>query len=266
MSNTTPRFHCPAALGEGDELTLPPGTARHVQVMRLQPGDTLTLFNGQGGESEAVVTHMGRSDVAVRIGKHQALERELGVQVHLWAGIMANERMDWLVEKAAELGACSLIPIKAQRSVLKLKGERAEKKIAHWQAVANAASEQCGRNRVLQVWPAQNLEVVLQKGPSQDGELQEQQRVAAGQRWVLSLSAGAQSLHTAMAALLACATPCVQLLSGPEGGLSAAEEAAAVACGFLPVNLGPRVLRAETAPLAALAALAGAWPHIHFSV
>src|SRR5256885_1094404 len=149
-----PRFHCPIALRSGADIDLPPGAARHVQVLRLQPGDGITLFEGRagegfsGGEFEATVLRMGRSDVAVRIGAHHAVEREPLRPVHLLAGITANERMDWLVEKAAELGAASITPLVAERSVLKLKGERAEKKLAHWQAVAVSACEQCTRNRV----------------------------------------------------------------------------------------------------------------------
>jgi len=142
------RFFCPLPLHTGETVSLPPSSARHVQVLRLQPGDGITLFNGEGGEFAATVTRMGRSDVEVVIGAHTPLEREAACAVHVLAGITANERMDWLVEKATELGAVSLTPITAERSVLKLKGERAEKKGAHWQGVAVAASEQCGRNRV----------------------------------------------------------------------------------------------------------------------
>lgn len=143
-----PRFHCPALLATGAELDLPPGAARHVQVLRLQPGDTITLFHGgqaesdPGGEFDATILKMGRSDVRVVVGAHHATEREAPRAVHLLAGITANERMDWLVEKATELGVASITPLVAERSVLKLKGERAEKKIAHWQAVAVAACEQ----------------------------------------------------------------------------------------------------------------------------
>ena len=152
-----PRFHCPAPLATGLELDLPPGAARHVQVLRLQPGDALMLFNGEGGDFEATVLKMGRSDVRVLVGAHHAIEREAARAVHLLAGITANERMDWLVEKATELGVASITPLVAERSVLKLKGERADKKIAHWQAVAVAACEQCGRNRVPVVHGAVDL-------------------------------------------------------------------------------------------------------------
>ena len=250
MSNL-PRFHCPTALIPGDALNLPPGTARHVQVLRLQPNDEITLFNGQGGEFKAVVTHMGRSDVSVRVGEQSHIERELNMGVHLWSGITANERMDWLLEKATELGASTLLPITAERSVLKLKGERADKKLAHWQAIAVASSEQCGRNRVLQVGTPVNLSQAIAQlsvAPSQAA------------RWVLSLAPGTRSLQEMMQTLKTSKDGEAKrgeiiLLSGPEGGLSPSEEAQAIAAGFVHVSLGHRVLRAETAPVAVLSAL-----------
>ena len=237
-----PRFYCPAPLQTGSALSLPPGAARHVQVLRMQPGDVITLFNGEGGEFEATVTRMGRSDVDVEVGMHHPVEREAPCQVHILAGITANERMDWLVEKATELGAVSITPVMAERSVLKLKGERADKKLAHWQGVAVAAAEQCGRNRVTRIDNACTLAQWLAQHPASAG---------SGVRLVLSLSDGTRPLAEAVQGQMA-----VTLLSGPEGGLSPAEEALALSAGFVPVTLGPRVLRAETAPLAVLAALA----------
>jgi 16S rRNA (uracil1498-N3)-methyltransferase len=224
-----------------------------VQVLRLQPNDEITLFNGQGGEFKAVILHMGRSDVSVRVGEANKIERELNIRVHLWSGITANERMDWLLEKATELGATTLLPITAERSVLKLKGDRADKKLAHWQAIAVASSEQCGRNRVLQVGSPATLSQAIA-----------QLSVAPVQaaRWVLSLTPGTRSLQEMMQTLKTSKDESsskaseIILLSGPEGGLSPSEEAAALAAGFAPVTLGPRVLRAETAPLAVLALLA----------
>ena len=229
-----PRFYCPTPLTTGLALSLPPGAARHVQVLRLQPGDLITLFNGEGGEFDATITRMGRSDVEIEVGAHHPVEREAARAVHLLAGITANERMDWLVEKATELGVASITPLMAERSVLKLKGERAEKKLAHWQGVAVAAAEQCGRNRVPTVHPAVTLAEWVKKAPS-------------GERWVLSLSEGTRPMSEMTGA------GAVTVLSGPEGGLGPGEEAAALAAGFAPVTLGPRVLRAETAPLAVLA-------------
>lgn len=226
----------------GAEIDLPAGAARHVQVLRLQPGDAITLFGGSaGGEWDATVTHMGRSSVRVQATQHHATDREAPRAIHLLAGITANERMDWLVEKATELGAASITPLLAERSVLKLKGERADKKLAHWQAVAVAACEQCGRNRVPAIHPAHSLADWLRSAPLAQG---------ASQRLLLSLRPGTQPLHAA-----AAGSGPVLFLSGPEGGLSSGEEDLALQHGFAPVTLGSRVLRAETAPLAALAAL-----------
>jgi 16S rRNA (uracil1498-N3)-methyltransferase len=242
----TPRFHCSVALAADRALQLPADAARHVQVLRLQPGARLTLFDGHGGEYEAAVERMGRSEVWVQVGRHRAIEREAPVAVHLAVGMPANERMDWLVEKATELGTASIQPLMAAHGVLRLAGERAEKKRSHWQAIAMAACEQCGRNRVPVVHPVQSLAGWLDGHAGQGG------------RFVLSLAAGTQSLRAALEAM----TPGPQeawVLSGPEGGLSVAEEQAAIGAGFAPLSLGPRVLRAETAALAALAGLGGSF-------
>ena len=244
-----PRFYCPAPLATGAPLDLPPGPARHVQVLRMQPGDTITLFNGGpdaanavGGEFDATITHMGRSDVQVQVGAHHAVEREAAVAVHLAVGMPANDRMDWLVEKATELGVASIQPLMTERSVLRLSGERAEKKVAHWQSVAIASCEQCGGNRVPRIHPVATLSHWLKAQVTE----------APNNRLLLSLCEGSGSLHLHMAHGAHSPTT---FLSGPEGGLSATEEAAAAECGFAPVTLGPRVLRAETAALTALARL-----------
>lgn len=238
-----PRFHCPTPLVEGQALALPAAAARHVQVLRLQPAQTITLFNGQGGEWDATITRMGRSDVEVVLGAHLATEREPARAVHLALGMPANERMDWLVEKAAELGVASLQPLHTAHSVLRLAGDRAMKKQAHWQSVAVAACEQCGGNRVPMVHPVSDVATWLKAlAPATAGQ--------PGLRCLLSLAEGTQPLASALAQAPAWAP--VWFLSGPEGGLSATEDAQARAAGFLPVTLGPRVLRAETAALAAL--------------
>ena len=239
-------------MAAGAQFDLPAGAARHVQVLRLQPGDAITLFNGAAahGQWQAQIVEMGRSHVQVRLVAHEALECEHRRPVHLLAGITANERMDWLVEKATELGAASLTPLLAERSVLKLKGERGEKKRDHWQAVAVAACEQCGRNRVPVVHPAIDLAGWLRspwQGPSSPEDQDRPQRL------LLSLRPGTVPLREATGS--ADGQRPVLFLSGPEGGLSPAEEDLALQLGFAPVTLGPRVLRAETAPLAALAAL-----------
>ena len=248
-----PRFHCPLPLTEGAEIDLPEGCARHVQVLRLQPGADITLFDGggpllRGGEWTATVLHMGRTSVRVRVGAHQAIEREGARAIHLLAGTTAGERMDWLVDKATELGMASLTPLATERSMVRLHGERAAKKQAHWQAVAVAACEQCGRNRVPHIHPLASLAQALAPASAA--------AVATGVaplRLVLSLAPGSVPLRSVLAQ--AAPEAALQFLSGPEGGLSAQEEQQALAQGFVPVSLGPRVLRAETAPLAALAAL-----------
>ncbi|GCL64574.1 16S rRNA (uracil(1498)-N(3))-methyltransferase [Pseudaquabacterium pictum] len=244
-----PRIHVDVPLVAGTELTLPGAASRHVQVLRLQPGDAITLFDGQGGQWQAEVLAMGRKDVTARLLAHQPLERELHTPVTLALGMPANERMDALVEKATELGVATIVPLVCERSVLRLAGERAERRSAHWQAIAVAACEQSGRNRVPQVLPPQPLRAWLAGQPlSLPASLP-----AEGLRLVLSLADDTQPLRQRLAAH---GGGPVSLLSGPEGGLSPAELAAAAAAGHLPTTLGARVLRADTAPLAALAVIA----------
>jgi 16S rRNA (uracil1498-N3)-methyltransferase len=237
------RLYVDTPLETGAELELPPGAARHAQVLRLQPGDALALFDGRGGEHAATVTRMGRSAVAVRIGAHDAAERELACAVTLALGMPANERMDTLVEKATELGAAAIAPLVCERSVLRLQGERAAKKQQHWQGVAIAAAEQCGRTRLPCVDAVTPFATWLQGLARPIGQT----------RWLLDPGA-ARPLAAAMTSLRGAAR--IVVLSGPEGGLSPAERALARDAGFEPIALGPRVLRADTAPLAALACLA----------
>jgi 16S rRNA (uracil1498-N3)-methyltransferase len=223
-----------AQLQAGSELALPPGAARHAQVRRVQPGHSLCLFDGSGSDWQAEVLSMGRSEVRVRLGMAVAVPTELPFDVLLAVGMPANERMDMLVEKASELGVTHIQPLLTERSVLRLEGERAQRKRDHWQGIAIAACEQCGRSRVPHVAPVAQLRDWLpQAGP--------------GCRLVLSLAPGA--------ALPGPASGPIISLSGPEGGLSASEEDVARLHGFLPTALGPRILRADTAPLALLAYL-----------
>ena len=237
-----PRFYCPTPLVTDTVLDLPAGAARHVQVLRLQPGDSITLFDGQSAlEYAATVTRMGRSDVQVQVGAARSEPREPQRAVHLAVGMPANERMDWLVEKATELGVASIQPLMTERTVLRLSGDRADKKVAHWHSVAIAACEQCGGNKVPTVHPLQTLAQWLQSPAATE---------TAHQRLLLSLRSGS----TPVARLPASDQP-AWFLSGPEGGLSPAEEEAALAAGLAPASLGPRVLRAETAALAALTLL-----------
>lgn len=218
----------------GALLDLSPAAARHVQVLRAQPGDALSLFDG-GSDTEwrAEITQMTRSGVQVRLLAAAPVQAELALRVTLAVVMPANDRMDFLVEKATELGVHALQPLMSERSVLRLSGERADKKRAHWQGVAQAAAEQCGRVRVPQVATVQALPRWLAALPAEPGL-----------RWLASPGAERAALPQAGA---------LTLLTGPEGGLSEAEEAAAQAAGFTRIGLGPRILRADTAPLALLA-------------
>jgi len=242
-------------------VTLPAAAARHVQVLRLQPGDALVVFNGNdGADWPGEIVRMGRRDVDVRLGAPLPVDRELACDVTIALGVPANDRMDALVEKAGELGATAIQPLVCERSVVRLSGERAEAKRAHWQAVATAASEQCGRARVAVVRPVASLaswlealttapterRIVLSLAPSAlDAE-----RAFAGDRAFLPESDPAR---VSEGDRRVASRPPVVVLSGPEGGLAPAEESAALARGFVALSLGPRVLRADTAPLALLA-------------
>ncbi len=245
-----PRIYTPQILSTGAALQLDAAAARHVQVLRMQPGSELTLFNGQGGEFEAKVTLMGRSQVDVQVGKHHAIQRETSREVHLAVSMPANERMDWLIEKATELGVASIQPLMSERSVLRLSGERAEKKTAHWQAAAIAACEQCGRNGIPTVFSPISYQKWLLAGVETAQSAINSIAFSRVSKAILSLQPS--SARAADWAQLHVGKPLL-CLAGPEGGLSPAEEQAALDAGFAPINLGERVLRSETAPLAALA-------------
>lgn len=236
-----PRLYLPLPLNGGDLLELPPGPSRHVQVLRLQPGAPLTLFNGDGREWPAEVVQMGRQAVAVRLGEPSHPQRELGVAVTLALGMPANDRMDAVVEKAGELGAFCIQPLVSERSVLRLAGERAAKKQAHWQAVAASASEQCGRARLTMVAPVLPLREWLASLPAP---------AAGAERQLLSLRGSKPWAPPSQG------TASLLFLSGPEGGLTEDEEGLALQRGFSAVLLGPRVLRADTAPISVLAGVA----------
>jgi 16S rRNA (uracil1498-N3)-methyltransferase len=239
----TPRFHVDLPLQADQPFSLPASAARHVQVLRLQPGAAITLFNGLGGEWQAEVLRMGRSDVEVKVLTHQSTKREMPLCVSLAIVMPANDRMDALVEKATELGVFAVQPLMSERSVLRLSGERAQKKAAHWQGVAAAACEQSGRTHVPKIAAVMSLSDWLKSLASMaDNE----------RRCVLSLR-DTQPWHALQIRLNSASD--VHVLSGPEGGLTEAEEALARQHGFIATSLGPRVLRADTAPLAVLAAL-----------
>jgi 16S rRNA (uracil1498-N3)-methyltransferase len=234
-----PRLYVNEPLRANATLALPDAAARHAQVLRLQPGSEITLFDGRGGEWAARIEAMARREVTASVLEHRAIERELPCHVTLALAMPSGERMDTVVEKATELGAASIQPLTCERSVLRLSGERADKRRAHWQAMAIAACEQCGRNRVPEVRAPQALTAWLAAlNPRADDEA----------RWLLGWHHARPWRDAAQAAT-------VLTLSGPEGGFTADEEALAAACGFVTIGLGPRVLRADTAPLAVMAAL-----------
>lgn len=236
-----PRFYCREALAPGAHIELPEPVARHaVRVLRLPPGAAMVLFDGRGGEYLAHIERIERDRVLVELADWRDIERESPLSITLVQALQAGEKMDFTIQKAVELGVRDIVPVESRRSVMRLSGDRAGKRVAHWQGVAASACEQCGRNQVPLVAPLEKLENWLAR-PA-DGVL----------RLMLAPDAG-QTL-----ADLAPATN-IQLLIGAEGGLDPQEVIAAGQAGFQAVRLGPRVLRTETAGLAALAALQLLW-------
>jgi 16S rRNA (uracil1498-N3)-methyltransferase len=238
-----PRFHCPLPLPVGAIVELPETVAHHLHVLRQAIGDELVLFNGEGGQVRARLADIAKRRASAEILSHDGIEAELPCRVTLAQGLPEGSKMDWIVEKAVELGVAAIQPLAAQRSVVRLSGDRADKRLAHWQGVVVSAAEQCGRNRVTDVAPIQEFGRWI--GQPQTGS----QMVLLSPRATASLAHWARSNGPRD----------VTLLVGPEGGFSAAEEDAALAAGALPLSMGPRVLRTETAGLAALAILAAAW-------
>ena len=227
------------------ECRLPSGQAHHVaRVLRLAPGDALTLFNGDGAEYDAMVTRVAGDAVTVKVGDARDCARESPLEIVLGQALSSGERMDYTVQKAVELGVTAIHPLAAARSIVRLAGERAEKRVAHWQAVAVSACEQSGRNRVPPVAPVAELAAWLERPAAAE----------AGALRLLLSPAGATRLRE-----LPRPAASIILLAGPEGGFTPEEEAAVLNCGFIPVRLGPRVLRTETAAVAALAALQALW-------
>jgi 16S rRNA (uracil1498-N3)-methyltransferase len=226
----------------GADLALPAGAAHHaVQVLRLRTGDTLTLFDGEGGEYGAQIAQVTKRAASVRVLERRAVERESPLEITLVQSLLAAERMDYSIQKAVELGATAIAPVAASRSVARLEGARSLRRVEHWRQIVIAACEQCGRNRLPYVHPPCELAEWLRQ-PS-ESEL----------RLLLSPQAR-QSLSD-----LSSPSGPVELLVGPEGGLAQDEEAAVLTKGFRAVRLGPRILRAETAGPALLAAINALW-------
>ena len=232
----------------GQTLSLPEPVAHHLQVLRLRIGERITLFNGEGGEFLARLTSIERRQAKVCIEEHLPREAELPYAITLAQALPEGNKMDWIVEKAVELGATVIQPLQAQRCVVKLAADRAARKLAHWQAIAVAACEQSGRNRIptiaepagLAAWLASALPAAASLGAA---------RLLLSPRADISLPswAGGQAPQP------------VALLIGPEGGFSPDEEQAALAHGATLVSMGARILRTETAGVAAMAALNAIW-------
>jgi len=240
------RIYFPDGLAPGATVALPPSAAHHVsRVLRLSVGDTVTLFDGTGGEYAARLTGVGREGVRAKVGAPSDRERESPLAVTLAQAISSGERMDYTVQKAVELGVAALQPLAAERSVVRLAPERAARRREHWQHVVAAACEQCGRNRVPEVRAVCSPEVWLAglAPAAPAGELR------------LVLTPGAAT----RLADLAPPTAGILLVAGPEGGFAPGEQAALEHRGFRPVALGPRILRTETVAVAALAALQARW-------
>ncbi|MBR8657211.1 16S rRNA (uracil(1498)-N(3))-methyltransferase [Achromobacter sp. Marseille-Q0513] len=238
-----PRFFCDVPLAPGARIALPEALAHHaLRVLRLRPGEAIVLFDGKGGEYPAVLETEGKTGYA-QLGPFNPREAEPAGRITLVQGLPSGDKMDWVIEKAVELGAVRVVPVAAQRSVLQLTGPRLEKRVAHWQRIAQSASEQCGRNRLMNVDAPQTLAQWLEQP-------------AEGLRLLCHPDAD-DDLAGALAALRnQDGTPALTLLVGPEGGWSDKELDQARAAGVRAVRFGPRVLRTETAGLALIAAAA----------
>jgi len=238
------RFYFSGKLGNGSEVRLAPEAAHHAaRVLRLAVGEPVTLFDGHGGEFEARITRMDRGEVTIKTGAHLAVEREAPLDILLVQGLSSGDRMDLTLQKSVELGVTAIQPVATERSVVKLKDERAARRAEHWQNLVIAACEQCGRNRVPSVAPLLDFGEWL----GQLGQPHDELRLMLSPHAAVSLRE------------LAPARGRVILLAGPEGGLAPGEVQSAQSRGFAPVRLGPRVLRTETAALAALAAIQALW-------
>ena len=236
-----PRFYIPFALISGHTIALPDASAHHAaRVLRLALNDAIILFDGSGQEWDARICHIDKRTVEVSVGAARSVSRESALQITLAQGISSGERMDYTLQKAVELGVYAIQPIACARSVVKLSGERADKRLAHWHNLIIAACEQSGRNIVPDVHPINSLPgwVIQAEAPLK----------------LMFAPDAEHSLHT-----LPRPTHAVLILAGPEGGFAPDETAAALAAGFTPIRLGPRILRTETAALAALAAMQTLW-------
>jgi 16S rRNA (uracil1498-N3)-methyltransferase len=236
---STTRIFSPVRLSANTKVPLGSDQARYVgKVLRLRPGDALTLFDGTGGEFGATIDSIGKTTGVVNVGEHRNVEVESAFAIHLLQGVSRGERMDFVVQKATELGVARITPLISEFAVVKLDRSRAIKRQLHWSKIAISACEQCGRNTLPQIDPAISLRDCF--GDNID---------TIGPGYVLIPGA------TANLSVLADPGARLTLLVGPEGGLSAVEYEQASAAGLTAAGLGPRILRTETAAIAAIAAL-----------
>ena len=236
------RLFCDFPLAIGENIELPKDAARHIMVLRLSAGDTLTLFNGLGGEYQARITRIDRQRVTTEIVSHSSREAELPYRITLAQGIPEATKMDWIIEKSVELGVSDIIPLAAQRSVVRLNNDRAEKRLSRWQAIAISAAQQCGRNRLPHIAsPAGTGEYLRQTTPSP--------RILFSPRATETLPEWARHQKPQN----------ITLMIGPEGGFSPEEETMAEQEGVTFLSMGSRILRTETAGLAAVAAINALW-------
>lgn len=238
----SPRVYHPSRLQVGRDTTLDDAASHHLgRVLRMKAGDPVVLFDGTGGEYRGTIRGTERSGVRVRVESFDEIERESKLRVGLVQSVSAGERMEFTLQKAVELGVAWIQPIVTRRSKVRLEGERADKRAIHWQRVVNAACQQCGRNRVPEVRPLLEFTAWLAEPPG------------AKHRLVLQPEAPRRLSESGPI------DDTVELLAGAEAGLADEEMDLVLQYGFVPVRLGPRVLRTETAGLAALAALQALW-------
>lgn len=239
-----PRIYTDSPLSEGTHADLDENAAKHVgRVLRMQPGEDLKLFNGDGQDYPATITDAGKKRVEVLVGAPEVNFTESPLNITLGQTLSKGDRMDYAVQKAVEMGVTCIVPLTTERCEIKLKGDREDKRLRHWQSVAVSAAEQCGRARVPEILPIMSVAQWLEH--SRNADL----RLVLHHRTEQSLESMAKPSQVA-------------LMIGPEGGLTADEIAQAEQEGFLPVALGPRVLRTETAPVAAMALCQWLWGDI----
>ncbi len=237
-----PRFYVTSPLQVGSNTELGEIAAHHaVRVLRLRPGDVVVLFNGDGNDYSGHIQDIARRAVKVHLTGEESIDNEASVDITLIQAVSGGERMDYTIQKAVELGVRRIVPVLSERVIVRLPADRVQKRHRHWNQIVISACEQCGRNRLPEISPILSLDEVLNED------------VSAGVHWILSPDSGNQIHGQSLA------DKKVHLLAGPEGGFSESETALAINAGYLPIKLGPRILRTETAALAAMAAIHALW-------